>query len=82
MYFQGKVLGYIFRLVGVCVLYILGVIVKTVNPSAKTYSFKAIYNMDFDEENKGDLYLDKFRQRITGFLFFLGLILIYRLFLI
>jgi len=60
------------------VLYVLGLIVKIVNPSARTYSFKAIYHMDFDDKNTLGLHLDGLRQQITGFLFVLALILIYR----
>ena len=69
--------GRIMRLIGVCVLYLTGVVVKAVRPSARTYSFKNIYNMDFGKQDPWKMNNDEFNQQIIGFLLTLGAVIIY-----
>jgi hypothetical protein len=45
--------GSLLRIIGVCALYAIGRLAKVFRPSAKAYSFKTIYNMDYA---KGDNY--------------------------
>jgi hypothetical protein len=66
--------GSLLRIIGVCVLYTIGHIVRIFRPSSTAYSFKAIYRMDYD---KGDSYkqmMERAGQQITGAIF-LGTVL-------
>jgi hypothetical protein len=47
----GNWVGPLLRFIGVCVLYVLGRVKLLFQPSAKPYSFKAIYNMDYDRQD-------------------------------
>jgi hypothetical protein len=72
-----RIFGSIMRLIGVCVLYLTGLVVKTIRPSARTYSFKDIYNMDFGKQDPWKMNNDEFNQQITGFLFVLAAVIVY-----
>ena len=60
-------------------MYILGVIIKAFKPSAKTYSFKNIWNMEYDKNDGYNMFVEEFGQKMTGFAFIIAVILAYAL---
>jgi hypothetical protein len=69
--------GSLLRFIGVCVLYIMGKLVALVRPLAKTYSFKAIYHMDYDRGDSYKKMMERAGQQMTGALFIGFVILIF-----
>ena len=62
-------IGPLLRVLGVCALYALGQLIKVFRPSAKAYSFKAIYNMDYTRGNNYEQMMERAGQQMAGALF-------------
>ncbi|MEO6149118.1 MAG: hypothetical protein ABIN95_10395 [Mucilaginibacter sp.] len=69
----------IIRLIGASVLYVTGLIVKLFSPNTKTYSFKAIRDMEYDKTDPSIMVVEETGQRIIGLLFIacLAVVIIY-----
>jgi hypothetical protein len=72
----GNWVGSLLRIIGVCVLYVMGRLAKAFRPSAKAYSFKAIYNMDYDKGDKYKQMMERAGQQMASALFIGFVILI------
>jgi len=76
MYFLSRFVGhYIFKSIGVAVLFLLGRVAFFFNPARTAYSFKAIWNMDYDKDDEYWQFTEELSQKLIG-VAVLGLILI------
>ena len=62
-------IGSLLRVLGVCALYAMGQLIKVFRPSAKAYSFKAIYNMDYTGGDNYEQMMERAGQQMAGALF-------------
>lgn len=64
------------RIIGVCVLFVLGHVVKFFRPSNIAYSFKTIYRMNYDKNDNYKQLMERSGQLITGAMF-LGVVIVF-----
>ncbi|MDB5126389.1 hypothetical protein [Mucilaginibacter sp.] len=65
----GNWVGSLLRIIGACVLYAMGQLAKLFRPSAEAYSFKTIYNMDYDRGDSYKQMMERAGQQMAGALF-------------
>lgn len=70
----GNWFGSLLRIIGVCVLFVIGHVVKVFRPSSVVYSFKTIYRMDYDKNDNYKQLMECSGQQITGTMF-LGVVI-------
>lgn len=64
------------RLIGVGILYLAGRVVKLFRPSAKTFTLKQIYQMDFGKADIHKSNFNKANQQAAGALFLIGVLVV------
>lgn len=69
---------YIFKGIGVTVLFLLGRIAFFFNPARTVYSFKHIWNMEYDKGDNYWQFAEEFSQKLIGLVVF-GIIMIFLL---
>jgi hypothetical protein len=68
--------GSLLRIIGVCVLFVAGHVLKLFRPSRVAYSFKTIYRMDYDKNDSYKQMMERSGQQITGAMF-LGVVIVF-----
>jgi hypothetical protein len=61
---------YVLKGLGVTALYLLGRIAFFVNPNRKTYSFKVIWNKNYDKDDEYWQFAEEFSQKAIGVILF------------
>lgn len=72
----GNWVSSLLRVIGVCVLFVLGRMIKLFRPSSVAYSFKTIYRMDYDKNDSYKQMMERSGQQITGAMF-LGVVIVF-----
>jgi len=61
-------LGEVVRFIGVCFLCTVGRIARIFNPHKMTYSFNAMWTMEYDKRDSYMMMIEAIGQRIAGFM--------------
>ncbi|MES2060290.1 MAG: hypothetical protein V4456_00115 [Bacteroidota bacterium] len=69
-------IGSLLRVIGVCVLFALGHVLKFFRPSSIAYSFKTIYRMEYDKNDSYKQLMERAGQQMAGTIF-LGVVIVF-----